>query len=462
MASSRTPRGENDMKSPHSVCCALSPLLALALSCGGGGGMQADEGASETDTDTSSETDTDTSGETDTGTEDRCIDDTPCIDLGLICNESSGDCVAPDCEGEPDFTPCETLTSPDRAYDICVNEACVSPGCGDLACNVPAPHFPLADTSQRQCYDAAVAMACAAAGQPFHGQDAQFGWDTTHAATERFTRDPRVTDQPVVTDNVTALVWQGCSLGLSGDDCTTGFATKAAWVDQLAGCDALSWGGYDDWRLPDPYELQSLVDQDTASSPAVDTTVFPATALDWYWSSSSSVDTTWAWTVHFGFGTVASDVKANPRSARCVRAGALQARHFEPSTVAGDRIVTDTQSGLVWQGCPAGTSGDDCGTGRIAWSTWEAALAYCEGLSWAGLDDWRLPNLNELQSIVDYRYRSTSVDPNVFPGLSSSGWTSTTRSSFMASAMAVNFEFGTTYSLGKAEAGGSARCVRDP
>jgi len=208
--------------------------------------------------------------------------------------------------------------------------------------------------------------------------------------------------------------------------------------------------------------MQSLVDQGTASSPAIDTTVFPATALDWYWSSSSSVDTTWAWTVHFGFGTVASDFKPNTRSARCVRGGALQARHFEPSTVAGDRIVTDTQSGMVWQGCPEGTSGDDCGTGFITWSTWEAALAYCEGLSWAGHEDWRLPDLNELQSIVDYRYASTSVDPDVFPGLSSSGWTSTTRPSAIASAMAVNFEVGTTYSLSKADAAGSVRCVRDP
>jgi hypothetical protein len=42
---------------------------------------------------------------------------------------------------------CETLTNPDRTYDICVNEACVSPGCGDTTCNVPAPHFPLADTN---------------------------------------------------------------------------------------------------------------------------------------------------------------------------------------------------------------------------------------------------------------------------------------------------------------------------
>jgi hypothetical protein len=304
--------------------------------------------------------------------------------------------------------------------------------------------------------------ACPPPGQPFHGQDAQYGWDTKHDASERFTRDLGVSGEPVVTDHVTALVWQGCTLGLSGDDCSTGLVTKAGWDDQLAGCNDLVWGGYDDWRLPDPYEMQTLVNQGTDSMPPVDPTLFPATEPDWHWSSTSSVDTDWAWTVQFAFGTVASDVKANTRSARCVRGGALQARHFEASILAGDRIVTDSHSGMMWQGCPQGESGDDCGAGIITWSTWEDALAYCEDLTWADFDDWRLPNLNELQSIVDYNYESTAVDPEVFPGLSHSGWSSTTRPSFPGSAMAVNFEFGTTFAIAKTDLSGAVRCVRSP
>jgi hypothetical protein len=463
--------------SKHAGWSVPIPILALVLSCGGGDeagdevssksatgtstGTDASTSSGETDTSSDAETDT-SSSETDTSSEEPCTDDAACIELGLVCNESSGLCVAPDCAGEPDFTLCETQTSPDRAYDICVGEVCVSPGCGDLSCNVPAPHFPLADTNQRQCYDASAAMTCPAPGQPFYGQDAQYGWDTLHAASERFTRDLGVVGEPVVADSVTALVWQGCPLGLSGDDCSNGFATKAAWAEQLAGCDALSWGGYDDWRLPDPYEMQTLVDHDIPGPPTIDAMLFPATTLDWFWSSSSSVDTDWAWTLHFGFGTVGSDYKPNTRSARCVRGGALQARHFEPSLLASDPIVTDTQSGLIWQGCPLGLSGDACGTGLITWSTWADALAYCEGLAWAGLEGWRLPDINELQSIVDYRYESTSLDPSVFPGLSSSGWSSTTRPAFTGSAMAVNFEVGTTYASSKEQPGGSARCVRDP
>lgn len=34
-------------------------------------------------------------------------------------------------------------------------------------------------------------------------------------------------------------------------------------------------------------------------------------------------------------------------------------------------------------------------------STWQNALAYCEGLEYAGYTDWRLPNINEMLSIFD-------------------------------------------------------------
>ena len=67
----------------------------------------------------------------------------------------------------------------------------------------------------------------------------------------------------------------------------------------------------------------------------------------------------------------------------------------------GDGTVTDTCTGLMWQQDTADTNGDQQ-IDRNDQLPWCEALAYCENLSLAGHDDWRLPNVRELQSIVDY------------------------------------------------------------
>ena len=41
---------------------------------------------------------------------------------------------------------------------------------------------------------------------------------------------------------------------------------------------------------------------------------------------------------------------------------------------------------------------DDSGKGM----TWQEALEYAENYNYGGYDDWRLPSIKELQSIVDY------------------------------------------------------------
>jgi hypothetical protein len=41
---------------------------------------------------------------------------------------------------------------------------------------------------------------------------------------------------------------------------------------------------------------------------------------------------------------------------------------------------------------------------------WEAALSYAENSTYAGHSDWRLPNVKELQSIVDYGYSPSATD----------------------------------------------------
>jgi hypothetical protein len=66
-----------------------------------------------------------------------------------------------------------------------------------------------------------------------------------------------------------------------------------------------------------------------------------------------------------------------------------------------DDTVTDTCTGLMWQQDPANTDGI-AGVDDDDKLSWCAALSYCENLTFATHTDWRLPNVREIQSIVDY------------------------------------------------------------
>ena len=95
-----------------------------------------------------------------------------------------------------------------------------------------------------------------------------------------------------------------------------------------------------------------------------------------------------------------------------------------------DNTVTDTCTGLMWQ------KETPCCT-----FSWQESLHYCEDLKLAGHSDWRLPNIRELQSIVDYgRYRP-ATDP-VFGTEPSWYWSSTSHENPATYALRVNFDGG--------------------
>jgi len=95
---------------------------------------------------------------------------------------------------------------------------------------------------------------------------------------------------------------------------------------------------------------------------------------------------------------------------RCVRgqSGIYGVNNFQDN---GDSTVTDLATNLMWQ------KGDD-GTGR----DWENAMCYFENLTLAGHSDWRLPDLKELQSIVDYDKLTWPAIDSVFEMSDPDSW----------------------------------------
>lgn len=383
------------------------------------------------------------------------------------CDNDSACCI--ECIMQPDFTPCVVVTDPDRDYDICISGECRSPGCGDETCNPPGPHFPLPDTNQRACYDGDGALMDPCPGTPsdpscattsFCGQDAQYGWDTEHEASLRFTvSEPGPAGQPVVLDNVTGLEWQGCPSGQSGSDCSEGSLNTMDWEAAIAYCEALTWGGLEDWRLPDRYELQSIVDYGRVH-PSIDASAFPGTSSYYFWSSSSyAASPSRAWYEYFGCGETKLCYKDEVNAVRCVRRSEASNERFT-RTGSDEPVVTDNVTGLVWQGCPAGLSNSDCSIGSYIMQNWQGSLSYCESLNWGGHEDWYLPDIKELASIVDDHTADPCIDASAFLGTPSIFfWSASYLSISPSYALGVYFFWGGVSNFGKVGEA-AVRCVR--
>ena len=119
--------------------------------------------------------------------------------------------------------------------------------------------------------------------------------------------------------------------------------------------------------------------------------------------------------------------------------------HYEDN---GDGTVTDLATGLIWKQCAEGLSGAGCATGSAQGFSWPAALQCAEAEVFAGSDLWRLPNKNELASLVERRCYGPAINQRYFPNTPSSGfWSSSpnanySNSNFTSFAWIVNFNYG--------------------
>jgi hypothetical protein len=179
----------------------------------------------------------------------------------------------------------------------------------------------LPDTGQTKCYGIVegqgwTEVPCGEAA--CQGQDGQYAAGCP--AEGRFVDNGDGT----VTDNCTGLMWQKDTADVNGDgQVSPGFdgGDSVPWCDALAYCEDLEFAGYDDWRLPNVRELESIVDYGTFN-PAIDP-VFRAFSV--YWSSTSVADGPYdAWLVSLGRSLVSGlglyfEDKGNVHSVRAVR-----------------------------------------------------------------------------------------------------------------------------------------------
>jgi len=115
---------------------------------------------------------------------------------------------------------------------------------------------------------------------------------------------------------------------------------------------------------------------------------------------------------------------------------------------SGD-IVSDSVSGLEWQDDVVGSS-----------MLWEAAITQCEDLTLGGHSDWRLPNINELTSIVDRSKVNSAITGFANTAQYSVYWSSTTYEYYKTRVWTVRFSTGSSSDYSKGN-NNYVRCVRD-
>ncbi|EOV0104641.1 TPA: DUF1566 domain-containing protein [Vibrio vulnificus] len=88
----------------------------------------------------------------------------------------------------------------------------------------------------------------------------------------------------------------------------------------------------------------------------------------------------------------------------------------------GDGTVTHHTTGLMWQRCSLGQSweGQDC-VGSAIVDRWPFAQRYARENTYANYSDWRLPNKNELLSIVELRCYQPAINKQIFPNTEVNG-----------------------------------------
>lgn len=82
----------------------------------------------------------------------------------------------------------------------------------------------------------------------------------------------------------------------------------------------------------------------------------------------------------------------------------------------GDGTVTDNKTGLMWQKCSLGQTYNAGACDSAATTmTWQQALTAANDNTLYGYNDWVLPNVTQLNSLVDDACYSPNINETLFP-----------------------------------------------
>lgn len=254
-------------------------------------------------------------------------------------------------------------------------------------------------------------------------------------------------EEEIIIDNNTNLVWE-----------KSPSSEQYTWEDAFTRCNELNssnFSGRSNWRVPNPLEVLTIADNSKAS-PAINPIFSDIAPSGWMWTSKEYRQSTgYARAFDLRTGWLEYGIAQSTNAfVICVSGDEMLPSTADDFVISSDSLtVTDKKTGLMWQFGDSDSFSISQGT--------RVSSAYCRGLNsqnYAGYSDWRIPNRNELASILDHG--KVEYPHSNFPGIpsGSSYWllSSSLRPDKTEDSWSVHLYHGSIYYKG----GGYIRCVR--
>ncbi len=281
----------------------------------------------------------------------------------------------------------------------------------------------------------------------------------------------------IARDEQHGLMWCRFAIGQTWQNGTAeNEAKKMKWADALEMVKTFNanggYAGFTDWRLPMINELKTLIDREKGKAGSyIDEDVFPNN-YRWFWclsfnpesAKNSNFDTDeflsqfisygGQWGIDFYDGSDANDSKDYSYAVRLVRTTpehswqTLGKFKMPINDIFG--IAKDERTGLMWLRFAYGQTWEKhTSVGEINEIDWYFTKYIVDIFNarggYAGFTDWRLPNIDELKSLIDKvkGKEGNYIDADVFPCNGYSFWSSSlSKSSFQNLLIFVDFTSG--------------------
>jgi len=225
-----------------------------------------------------------------------------------------------------------------------------------------------------------------------------------------------------------------------------------AWVDYV---NTQGWCGFNDWQLPDVFDLKTLIITNKQGGLCIDQNLFKDFSTNRVcnsvWSSTSSSDV-YAWVTSFDQGREFTSLKNNCRTVRFVRYIQKDITNkWIKIGVQGEELAIDsscwaaaidTKNQLMWAINPNKTADFPHSNEKMTWSEVIAWVDYANTKGWCGFNDWRLPTIYELKALLTEEKQPTYfIEEAIFNDIKHIMYCVWSSSSFDSWAGCVRFDF---------------------